>query len=194
MKTRIFIDFWNFQLSIPHDYRLDWMKFSPLLIREASNLIGQSLSFEETRVYLSYNPKNPADRSLLNWAVNMLDKMPGIHTSIFERKPRHSPICQTCHKPIITCPNCGSELKGTIEKGVDTAIVTDLLTLAWEGAWQTAILVSSDRDFIPAVQMLSIKGYRVVNASFPPLGTDLSRKCWANIDLRVFLPELERKL
>ena len=37
-----------------------------------------------------------------------------------------------------------------MEKGVDTAIITDLLTLAWEGAYDVAILVSSDADLVPA--------------------------------------------
>jgi|GEM_PF-5530480 len=34
-------------------------------------------------------------------------------------------------------------------------MVTDLLALAWENAWEVAILLSSDRDFIPAIQMLA---------------------------------------
>ena len=81
---------------------------------------------------------------------------------------------------------------GTTEKGIDTAIVTDLLTLAWEGGWQVAVLVSADRDFIPAVEMLANKGYRVINAHFPPKGMDLARACWASIDLRTCLQELSR--
>jgi uncharacterized LabA/DUF88 family protein len=101
-------------------------------------------------------------------------------------------VCQSCHQPITLCPNCGEVATGTIEKGVDTAIVTDLLSLAWEGAWHVAILISSDRDFIPAIQMLAVKGFRVINAGFPPHGMDLARSCWATIDLRVFLAELGR--
>jgi uncharacterized LabA/DUF88 family protein len=197
MKTRIFIDFWNFQLSLRGNtmagYKLDWMKLSPLLIDTASNLIGQQLTFEETFVYLSHNPKNKADRSLLNWATNVLDRFPGVHVKIFERKPKFAPICQNCHRPISRCPHCGEATAGTIEKGVDTAIVTDLLGLAWESAWQIAILISSDRDFIPAIQMLAVKGFRVINASVPPLGMDLARSCWAHIDIRSILPALERK-
>lgn len=197
MKTRIFIDFWNFQLSLRENtaegYKLDWTKLSPSLVEAASNLIGQPLTFEETFVYLSHNPKNKADRSLLNWATNVLDRFPGVHVKIFERKPKFAPVCQNCHQPINACPHCGGTLTGTIEKGVDTAIVTDLLSLAWEGAWQLAIIISSDRDFIPAIQMLAVKGFRVINASIPPLGTELARSCWAYIDIRSLLPGLERQ-
>jgi len=58
-------------------------------------------------------------------------------------------------------------MAGTIEKGFDTALVTDLLSLAWETSWDVAVLISSDRDFIPAVEMLNRKGYRVSNAHIP---------------------------
>jgi len=56
MKLRLFVDFWNFQLSVNDlagkDYRVDWKKLSPWLLGEARTLIDPSLSFEETRVYL----------------------------------------------------------------------------------------------------------------------------------------------
>ena len=82
----------------------------------------------------------------------------------------------------------------TVEKGVDTAIVTDIFKLVWEDALQVVVLVSSDRDYIPAVQMLDDKGFRTINAHFPPDGMQLARTCWASIDLRTALPVLERKI
>ena len=84
-------------------------------------------------------------------------------------------------------------MKGTVEKGVDTAIVTDLFSLAWVGAWDVAILMSSDRDFIPAIKSLAIKGFRVINAYFPLQGMDLARECWGNFDIVPCLPALQRK-
>lgn len=79
-----------------------------------------------------------------------------------------------------------------IEKGVDTSIVTDLLSLAWEGSWDIAVLLSSDRDFIPSVTRLQDKGFKIINAHFPPQGMDLARTCWAGLDLRAALPCLAR--
>lgn len=81
-----------------------------------------------------------------------------------------------------------SSMVGTIEKGVDSAIVTDLLSLAWD----VAVLISSDRGFIPAVELLNRKGFRVLNAHFPPLGMELARVCWAGIDLRKAIQEIKR--
>ena len=196
MKLRIFVDFWNFQLSVNEfagkDYRLDWKKLSPWLLSEASALIDPSLSFEETRVYLSFNPRRIEDKGLRDWANNTLDRFPGIHVLMVERKPKNPPSCPVCHATIDPCPNCGSSMTGTIEKGVDTAMVTDLLSLAWENAWDVAVLISSDRDFIPAVEMLSRKGYRVINAHFPPTGMELAKSCWASINLSKALPNISR--
>jgi uncharacterized LabA/DUF88 family protein len=196
MKVRIFVDFWNFQLSVrdntPVSYKLDWGKLSPFLVTQATNLIGQSLTFEETRVYMSFDPHKANDKNLRGWAVNVLDRFTGVHVTMLERKPKHPPVCQNCHKPIDNCPNCGNRMSGTIEKGVDTAIVTDLMGLAWESAWDVAVLLTSDRDFVPAVEKLAIKGYRVINAHFPPLGMELARVCWASIDLIKHMRELQR--
>lgn len=79
-----------------------------------------------------------------------------------------------------------------VEKGVDTAIVTDMVKFAWEGSLEVAILVSSDRDFIPAVQMLTAKGYKIINAHFPPTGMNLAGTCWASIDIKKGLADLSR--
>lgn len=196
MRIRIFVDFWNFQLSVNErtnpDFRLDWKKLSPFLVAKAESLVEQSLIFEETRVYMSFDSHKASDRKLHNWATNVLDRFPGVAVNMRDRKPKSPPFCQSCHTQIADCPNCGHKLVGTIEKGVDTAIVTDLISLAWEGAWDVAVLLSSDRDFIPAADLLAVKGYRVINAHFPPTGMDLARKCWANIDLRKHLSELKQ--
>lgn len=74
-------------------------------------------------------------------------------------------------------------LAGTVEKGVDTAIATDMIRLAWENAYDAAILVTSDADLVPAVEFLELKGIRVIQAGFPPDGADLSTACWGSFDL-----------
>jgi uncharacterized LabA/DUF88 family protein len=83
-------------------------------------------------------------------------------------------------------------MKGTVEKGIDTAIVTDMIRLAWADSWDLAVLVSADRDFIPAVEFLNQRGLKVIHGGFPPKGMDLARKCWASFDLPKHLHEIER--
>lgn len=195
-KTRIFIDFWNLQLNIngkaPSGYRLDWTKLSPLLINEATALLGTPLDFDGTNVYVSYNPSSPPGKRLRNWCINTLDRFPGVRVTTKERKSRKKPVCPNCHQQIAACPHCNGTMERTIEKGIDTAIATDMISLAWEGAWEVGILVSSDRDHIPAVDFLTNKGLRVINVFFPPDGMHLARNCWASIDLTPHLAAISR--
>jgi uncharacterized LabA/DUF88 family protein len=58
-----------------------------------------------------------------------------------------------------------------------------MIRLAWEEAYDLAVLATSDRDLVPAVEFLSLKGRKVVHAGFPPLGSDLARACWASFDV-----------
>lgn len=173
-------------------YRVDWKRFLPWLIQEAQTIIDPGLTYEGARIYMSYHAGRPEDVRLRDWATSFLDRLPGVDVHIVERKPKNPPVCPSCHQTIDPCPYCKGSTAGTIEKGVDTAIVTDLLSLAWEAAWDAAILVTSDRDFIPAVELLHRKGYKVVNAHFPPIGMELARTCWASIDLRQALPQIAR--
>lgn len=194
--TRIFVDFWNLQLNLfehqGRDYKLDWKALSPRLLSEAENILGAPLQFEGTHVYLSYDPHAPQDRGLHHWSLNVLDRFAGIHVKVKERKSKRPPTCPHCHQLIENCPHCGGQMTRTVEKGIDTAIVTDMISLAWENAWDVAILISSDRDFIPVVDFLSTKGRRVINVYFPPKGMHLARTCWGNIDLRPHLEYLAR--
>jgi uncharacterized LabA/DUF88 family protein len=196
MKLRIFLDFWNFQLTLNElagkDYRADWKKLPLWILEQAKLLTDPTLILQETRVYLSFDPRKPEDKKLRDWANNTLDHFPGVHVIMVERGPKNPPTCPVCHKEIDPCPHCNSSMAGTIEKGVDTAIVTDLLSLAWESAWDVSVLVSSDRDFIPAVELLNRKDFRVINAHFPPKGMELARNCWASIDLRLAIRDISR--
>lgn len=197
LKTRIFIDFWNFQLSLNNStsnkYRLYWKSIPPWLVSQAESQIGQKLTFEGTTVYISFNPNTQSGKKLRDFAINVLDRFPGISVILVERKPRNPPVCPHCHNEIVDCPHCNGKIERTIEKGVDTAIVTDMFRLAWEKSLDVAVLVSSDRDFIPTVQTLSSKGYKVINAHFPPQGMQLARTCWSSIDIRQGVKVLERK-
>ncbi len=72
------------------------------------------------------------------------------------------------------------------------AIATDMIKLAWEDPHDWAILVLSDRDFVPAVEFLGGEGRKVLPAGFPPRSRELAAKCWGSLDLRPHLNQLER--
>jgi uncharacterized LabA/DUF88 family protein len=83
-------------------------------------------------------------------------------------------------------------LAGTIEKGIDTGIVTDMIKLAWEDTYQIGVLVSADRDFIPAVEFLQSKGKKIVHAGFPSAGMELAQTSWASFDIGKRIEEFKR--
>ena len=62
-----------------------------------------------------------------------------------------------------------SKVRGetAVEKGVDIMVATDLLKLAWDNLYDTAILVSGDGDFAYAVQAVKDIGKHVEVAAFP---------------------------
>jgi uncharacterized LabA/DUF88 family protein len=53
-----------------------------------------------------------------------------------------------------------------VEKGIDVSIAIDMLTLAWNNVYDTAILVSGDGDFAAAVKSVKDRGKHVENAYF----------------------------
>jgi uncharacterized LabA/DUF88 family protein len=196
-RFRIFVDYWNLQLTLnvrdsassgvqDSRFEIDFRSLPMCLVEEAAILVrATNHSYEGTMIFTSYNPKSPNDKKYHKWVTNWLDRQPGIQVRCSERRPKNPPTCPVCKKSIPTCPqsSCGANLAGTIEKGVDTAIVTNMIRLAWEQAYDVAILVSSDADLVPAVEFLDQRGFRIIQAGFPPLGSHLSRACWATIDL-----------
>lgn len=198
LRVRVFVDFWNFSLSIRgHDnaFMVNWLPIGPLLTVEAGKLVDSTVpaKFEALHVYGSYDPAKPQDAKFRNWFTNILDKMPGTHTVLLERqKKRGYPKCPHCQTEAMLCQHCGGDLRGTEEKGVDTRIVADMISLAWANAYDVAVLVSADRDFVPVADFLQTRGIKVVHGAFPPKGSHLSQRCWANINMTKLMPQFRR--
>lgn len=188
-KIHVFVDFWNYTLSMKEHsgtFKTDWKRFPKILTREAGVLVDPTAMaiYSGMNVYGSYN--KATDASLHRWATNTLDGFPGVKAFFKARTHKKSfPSCPSCHHKVEACPQCITDMRGTEEKGVDTRIATDLVSLAWEQAYDVAVLVSADQDFVPAAEYLQNKGIKVIQAGFPPNGMLLKQKCWASIDLTV---------
>lgn len=149
--------------------------------------------FEGMHVYGSFDPAKPQDAKLRNWFTNKLDKMPGVHVTLLERqKKRGYPKCPSCQGEVTDCPTCRHDMRGTEEKGVDTRIVADMISLAWANAYDIAVIVSADKDFVPVADFLQTKGIKVVHAGFPPRGSHLAQSCWASINVTNLMPSYRR--
>ncbi len=186
VRVRVFVDFWNFQLSLNQavsGFRPDWAKLGHVLAREALQRVDDAahLSYQGMNVYGSYG-ESTRDRGLKDWAEKTLAGMSGVRVEMLPRqRKRRGPRCPSCYQEVSTCPACDADMRGTEEKGIDTRIATAMISLAWVDNYDVAVLVSSDRDFIPVVEFLETKGIKVVHGGFPPAGAELTRKCWGSI-------------
>jgi uncharacterized LabA/DUF88 family protein len=52
----------------------------------------------------------------------------------------------------VTCQHCNTDGERFVQKGVDIAIATDMLSLAYEGKCKRIVLTAGDGDFLDAVQ------------------------------------------
>ena len=196
-RIRIFVDFWNFVLEwndrVP-EKKHDWPKLPQVLIQEAEKITNiDNLQYDGTRVYASVDMTTPEGGKLKNWLKSFLVRQPGINVHIRERKPRLKPVhCKNCNRNIVNCPECGEPFKRSVEKGVDSAIITDMFSLAWADAYSIAILVSSDADYVPMVENLQAKGFKVINATWGNMGYELRGTCWAYIDIGKITSDLFR--
>lgn len=199
-RVRVFVDFWNFQLawneaSQPGE-QCDWRRL-PLALVEATAAVlataglEEDLGLQETLVYASVDPASEAP--LRRWLTTFVDRLPSFDVKIRDRHARSKSIhCRECGTTTAACPACHAPYVGKPEKGVDAAVVTDLLSLAWQDAYDVAILVSSDADYIPAVEHVQAKGLKVVNAAWKGRGHHLRTACWAGFDIDDLRGELCR--
>lgn len=198
LRVRIFVDFWNFSLELKRQdsaFMTDWGKIGHLFALEAAKLADPNsrCTFEGMHVYGSFDPSKPRDSKLRNWFTNRLDKMPGVHVALLERqKKKGYPKCPACQSETTICAQCSADMRGTEEKGVDTRMVADMISLAWANAYDVAVLVSADRDFVPVAEFLQTKGIKVVHGCFPPKGSHLSQKCWASLNVTNLMEDFSR--
>ncbi|MEQ1832444.1 MAG: NYN domain-containing protein [Candidatus Eisenbacteria bacterium] len=199
--ARIFVDFWNFQLQWNDRTQrapCDWTRLPRALLARAEHVLSTvgsntPLLLDESRVYASYDPARPADANLRRWLDSFLDRQPSYRVVSKERRSHASPAhCTACGNEVRECPRCRQPLRQSVEKGVDTAIVTDLLSLAWEQAFDVAILVSSDSDLVPGVERLQERGPKVINATWRGHGHHLAKASWGSFDLDTMVAELTR--
>ena len=200
-RVHIFVDFWNFTLSLRDTeagFQSDWIKLPSVLMQQVQQLDisvpRSTYTYQGIRVYGSYDPSNPKDETLRKWASNFLaSKVPGCKVDFVPRQKKKSPPkCPACQGLVSTCPHCAADMRGTEEKGVDTRIATEMISLAWENAYDVAILISSDKDFVPVVEFLHTKGKKVVHAAFPPKGAALLQTCWGQINMPAVMNSFRR--
>ena len=172
IRVKVFVDFWNFQLTVNNlhgrDFRVDWRRLGPVVAQESLEIVDATavLAYQGMNVYGSYDPTSKYDEKLRAWASNTLNGFPGVQVTMIPRQRKmRGPVCPSCHEEVSDCPKCHLDIRGTEEKGVDTRIATDMIKLAWVDNYDVAVLLSSDHDFVPVVEFLGTRGIKTVHGA-----------------------------
>jgi len=101
-----------------------------------------------------------------------MDLFSGYKVLVKERKPAKPIKCSNdgCRKEIAECPHCSKKLIRTVEKGVDTSIAIELFHYALDNIYDSAILISNDEDFVPAIEFIQRRGNHIIHAGFKNQG------------------------
>ena len=197
MRVKIFVDFWNFQLAWNQHHsrhgaqdvvRIPW---HPRLYEVLVATVDPTATYAGTHVYASFDPLSKKDLQLRKF-LNVMDGFPGYDVVVKERKPLHNMRCPSdgCRREISSCPHCGQPIRRTVEKGVDTALVTDLIRLGIDNHYDRAVLIAGDADHIPAVEFLGTRMKQITHAWFKGHANELRNACWNNIAFDDLMPRL----
>ena len=171
MKICIFFDGQNFYRSLlryDETLRVDYDRLASWITNQVG---GSSAMFGGAYYYVGVSAGAPP---LVEAFLKGLELRPGYFV---KREPR---VRRTGR-----CNVCSGEYEYTTEKRVDTRLVADLIHYAANGAYDAAVLVSGDDDFVPAVEAVNALGKQVWVATWSAeeLSTDLRVRCFGHIHL-----------
>ncbi len=171
MKVSIFFDGQNFYRSLQRydeSLRVDYDRLAAWITQAVG---GPAAVFSGAYYYVGVSADAPP---VVEGFLKGLELRPGYFV---KREPRVRRSGR--------CPSCGAEYEYTTEKRVDTRLVADLLQHAASGAFDAAVLVSGDDDFVPAVEAVNALGKQVWVATWSAeeLSKDLRVRCFGHIHL-----------
>src|SRR5919197_217377 len=171
MKICIFFDGQNFYRSLLRYDETLGVDYDRLAAWIRNQVGGSSAMFGGAYYYVGVSAGAPP---LVEGFLKGLELRPGYFV---KREPR---VRRTGR-----CNVCGGEYEYTTEKRVDTRLVADLIHYAANGAYDAAVLVSGDDDFVPAVEAVNALGKQVWVATWSAdeLSKDLRVRCFGQIHL-----------
>src|SRR3989449_10193491 len=172
MKIAIFFDGQNFYRSLlryDESLRVDYDRLASWITQQVG---GPHALFSGAYYYVGVSSDAPP---LVEGFLKGLELRPGYFV---KREPRVRRAGR--------CPACGKEYEYTTEKRVDTRLVADLIHYAASNAFDAAVLVSGDDDFVPAVEAANAPGQEGWGATWAAqdLSKELRVQCFGHIQLR----------
>jgi hypothetical protein len=171
MKVSIFFDGQNFYRSLlryDETLRVDYDRLATWITEKVG---GPNAVFSGAYYYVGVSQGAPA---LVEAFLKGLELRPGYFVKREVRVRRTG-----------RCPACSAEYDYTTEKRVDTRLVAEMIHFAAIGAFDAAVLISGDDDFVPAVEAVNALGRQVWVATWSAeeLSTDLRVRCFGHIHL-----------
>lgn len=171
MKICIYFDGQNFYRSLlryDENLRVDYDRLATWITQAVG---GPAATFSGAYYYVGVSADAPP---LVEGFLKGLELRPGYFVKREGRVRRSG-----------RCTACGAEYEYTTEKRVDTRLVADLIHYAANDAYDAAVLVSGDDDFVPAVEAVGALGKQVWVATWSAeeLSKDLRVKCFGHIHL-----------
>lgn len=169
-KVVLFIDGSNFYYGLKSIYgdeksinKFNFLKLGNILAGKRSLL---RISYYNAPLDYNSNPEAYAKQQRFFERIKLMDKIKLILSRLQKRKIK------------------GKNEFYYVVKGDDIHIAVDMVKGAYENTFDTAILVSGDGDFVPAVKVVQEKGKSVENAYFKPsLSWHLKQECDKSIKL-----------
>lgn len=198
-RAKLFFDFWNFQLdwnrALGKDdedkpIRIPWANEIPKVVCEAiGRKLGEKVDYAGTHVYASVDPLGDAP---LRRFLHSMESFPGYTVIVKERRSKLAGVrCTKCKAEIVTCPKCNEKLRRTVEKGVDAAIITDMIQMASDNVYDIGVLGSTDADLCPAASFIFQRlGKQIYNLWFQGRGHDLRNACFDHLKMAELFDEL----
>jgi hypothetical protein len=176
MKICIFFDGQNFYRSLQRYDEALRVDYDRLAVWITQRVGGDNAVFGGAYYYVGVSPDAPP---LVEQFLKGLELRPGYFVKRELRVRRGG-----------RCSACGGEYEYTTEKRVDTRLVADLIHYAANSAYDAAVLVSGDDDFVPAVEAVNALGKQVWVATWSAeeLSTDLRVRCFGQIRLSEGIP------
>jgi hypothetical protein len=171
MKVSVFFDGQNFYRSLQRydeSLRVDYDRLAAWITQAVG---GPGAIFAGAHYYVGVSADAPP---LVEGFLKGLELRPGYFVKRELRVRRSG-----------RCPACSVEYEYTTEKRVDTRLVAEMIHYAAIGAFDAAVLVSGDDDFVPAVEAVNALGRQVWVATWSAddLSKDLRVRCFGQIHL-----------
>jgi uncharacterized LabA/DUF88 family protein len=175
MRTVVYVDGFNFFYAL-HDVRqltgmcfywIDVYRFAEALVTTPP--IGTATDLLVAMHYFTAVPaKDPIQKQqhLLFFEMTRAISPVSVHEGI------HIPIRHSCKVP----SGCGGKWKDYQEKETDVRLGVKMVSDAYEDVFDRAVLISSDGDFVPALELIRARFKHKEIVVVPPLGRPPNKK------------------